>query len=80
MTECNVKYLAVTFFAINLLCALFLTFLLKKVSSFKKLNGQNNMGKDIYKLSMMGSFAYAITSTIVFAIVIGMEIGAGNFA
>lgn len=79
MTDCNVMYVAVAFFVVNLMCALILPFLLKKVASLKKYHGQNNMGKEIFKLTMVGSVAYAVASTIIFAIVISMQLGADSF-
>ena len=81
MTECNVMYIAVAFCG-KIICALTIPFLLKKAApaSFKTYHGQNKMGREIFKLTMMGSAAYAVVSTIVFGIVISMQLGADNFA
>lgn len=80
MTECNVMYVAVSFFVINVLCTLFLTLLLKKINALKRYSGQNNMGREVFKLTMVGSLVYALVSTIIFAIVIYTELGADKFA
>ena len=80
MTECNVMYVATSFFVVNLLCTIILTPIIKQVTSLKKYSGQTNMGKEIYKLTMMGYLAYLVVSTAVFAIVVLNKIGAENFA
>ena len=79
----TLTYVTAVMIGVNIMCAIVLGVILKAIGGkqFKTFSHVNNAtGREVFKLTTVGSAVFFLVQTLVFATILGMELGIENFA